>query len=46
MAEVPYKQIRHALTIENGLICNGDLVIPYKTQTKRVIRSVHDDNVD
>lgn len=32
MAERPYKAIRHKLTIESGVICNGYLVIPPETQ--------------
>ena len=36
----PYKEIRHKLTIEHGVICNGDLIIPPETQRKLVIKSV------
>ena len=42
-AERPYKEIRHKLTIEHGVICEGDLIIPPETQRKLVIKSVHDD---
>ena len=31
-AERPYKEIRHKLTIEHGVICNRDLVIHPKTK--------------
>ena len=31
-AERPYKEIRHKLTIEHGMICNGDRIIPPETQ--------------
>ena len=31
------------LTIEQGVICNGDLIIPPEIQRKLVIKSVHDD---
>ena len=41
-AERPYKETRHKLTIEHGVICNGDLVIPPETQRKLVIKIVHD----
>lgn len=41
--ERPYKEIRQKLTIEHGVICNGDLVVPPETQRKLVIKSVHDD---
>ena len=41
--ERPYKEIRHKLTIEHGVICNGDLIILLETQRKLVIKSVHDD---
>ena len=41
-AERPYKEIRHKLTIEHGVICNGDLTIPLETQIKLVIKRVHD----
>ena len=42
-AETPYKEIRHKLTIEHGVICNGDQIIPPEMQRKLVIKSVHDD---
>ena len=42
-AERPYKEIRHKLTMEHEVICNGDLIIPPETQRKMVIKSVHDD---
>ena len=41
--ERPYKEIRHKLMIEHGVICNGDLIIPPETQRKLLIKSVHDD---
>ena len=41
--ERPYKEIRHKLTIEQGVICNGDLLIPPETQRKLVIKSVNYD---
>ena len=34
---------RNKLTIEHGVICNEDLIIPSETQRKLVIKSVHDD---
>ena len=42
-AERPYKEIRHTLTIEYGVIYNGYLIIPTETQRKLVIKSAHDD---
>ena len=33
-AERPYKERKHKLTIEHGMILNGDLVIPQETQKK------------
>ena len=41
--ERPYKEIRHKLTTEHGVISNEDLIIPPETQRKLVIKSVHDD---
>ena len=41
--ERPYKEIRHKLTIEHGVIYNGELIISSETQRKLVIKSVHDD---
>ena len=37
------KEIRHKLTIEHGVICNRDPIIPPETQRKLVIKSIHDD---
>ena len=37
-----YKEIRHKLTIEHGVIYNEHLIIPPETQTKLVIKNVHD----
>lgn len=34
MAERSYKEIRHKSAIENGIICNCDLVIPPQIQRK------------
>ena len=42
-AERPYKEVRHKLKMEHGVICNGDLINPPETQRKLVIKSVHDD---
>ena len=42
----PYKEIRHKLTIERGVICNGDLIIPLETHShtqKMVLKSAYDD---
>ena len=41
--ETPYKEIRHKLMREHGVICNGDLIISPETQRKLVIKSEHDD---
>ena len=37
------KKKRHKLTIEHGVICNGDLIICPETQRKLVLKNVHDD---
>ena len=37
-AERPYKEIRHKLTLENGVIYNGDLIISPETQRKLAIK--------
>lgn len=41
--ERPYKEIRYKLTIENGVVCNGDLVVPPESCRRQVFKSVHDD---
>ena len=41
-----YKEIRHKLTMEHGVICNGDMIILSETLRKLVIKSVHDDIYD
>nr|XP_047142341.1 uncharacterized protein K02A2.6-like [Hydra vulgaris] len=41
--ERPYKSIRNKLTIEKGIVCNGDLIVPPKTMRKIFIKSIHDD---
>ena len=43
ISERPYKETRHKLTIENGIICSGDTVVPPETLRKDIIQSVHDD---
>ena len=35
----PYKEIRHKLMIEHGVICYGDLIFPPEPQKKLVIKS-------
>ena len=42
-AERPYKAMRTTLTIEDGVICKGDLVVPPPTLRKKFIQAVHDD---
>ena len=42
-AERPEKEIRHKLTIEYAVICNGVLIISPETYGKLVIKSVYDD---
>ena len=34
-AERPYKEVRHRLTIEDDLICNGDMIVPLQTVKKK-----------
>ena len=43
MAERPYKEVRHKLTMDKGIICNGDLVVPPRRMRKEIIKSIHDD---
>ena len=43
VAEGPYKSNKDKLTIEKGIVCNGDLVVPPKTMRRRFIKSAHDD---
>ena len=43
IAERPYKENRHKLTMDRGIICNGDLLVPPQSMRKEIIRSVHDD---
>ena len=43
MAERPYKAARHLLTIEQGVVFSGDLIVPPKTLRCQIIRAVHDD---
>nr|XP_047146105.1 uncharacterized protein K02A2.6-like [Hydra vulgaris] len=43
VTERPYKSIRNKLTIEKGIVCNGDLIVPPKTMRKIFIKSIHDD---
>lgn len=42
-AESTYKAVRDRLTVEDGILCNGDLVVPPPSMRLRVIRSAHDD---
>ena len=42
-AERPYKAMRTMLTIEDRVICKGDLVAPPPTLRKKFIQAVHDD---
>ena len=37
------KAVRHRLTVEQGVVFNGDLIIPAKTMRHRIIQAVHDD---
>ena len=42
-AERPYKEVKHKLTMDRGVVCNGDLVVPPQKMRKEIIKSVHDD---
>ena len=42
VAERPFKSNKDKLTIEKGIVCNGDLIVAPKTM-RRFIKSVHDD---
>jgi len=42
-AERPYKQVRQELSIEEGIICRGDIIIPPKSLRRKFITAVHCD---
>lgn len=42
-AERHYKEVRHKLVLEKGVICNGDMVVPSETRKKILMKSVHGD---
>lgn len=42
MAERPYKESRHKLTVEKGIICNGDIIILLHSLRKEVLKDVYD----
>jgi len=43
VAERPFKSNKDKLTVEKGIVCNGDLIVPPPTLRKRFIEAVHDD---
>ena len=43
IAERPYKVFRHRLTVEQGVIFSGDLIVPPKSMQQEIIKAVHDD---
>jgi hypothetical protein len=42
-AERSYKTVRTMLTVEDGVICKGDLLVPPPALRRKFIQSVHDD---
>ena len=43
IAKILFKEVRHELTIESGIIYNADAIVPPQNLRKDVIKSVHDD---
>ena len=42
-AERHYKSVRQSLCVENGILCEGDLIVPPSTLCRRILKSVHND---
>ena len=42
-AEIPFKSLRKSLTVEDGIVCNGDAIVPPPSLRKRFIKAVYDD---
>lgn len=40
MAEWPYKESQPKLTVEKGIICNGDIIIPPQSLRKEVLCTI------
>ena len=40
MEKRPYKESRHKLTIEKGIICNGDIIKPPQSLRKEVLNGI------
>ena len=43
MAERPYKSVRQQLTVENNVICRGDLVVLPAVLLNQVLQAAHND---
>ena len=43
MAERPFKSVRQRLTVEDGVVCLGDLVVPPAVLRPQILRAVHND---
>ena len=43
VAERPFKAVRQSLSVENGVLCKGDTLVPPTTLRKKILSSVHDD---
>ncbi|MEE4247257.1 MAG: RNase H-like domain-containing protein [Kangiellaceae bacterium] len=43
VAERPYKSVRQQLTIEDGVVCLGDLVVPPTSLRPQILRAAHGD---
>lgn len=43
MAERPYKESRHKLPVEKGIICKKGIIITTQILRKEVLKGIHDD---
>ena len=43
MVERTFKEKKHKLIIERGIICNGDIIVPPETLRKDTSKSIYDD---
>lgn len=43
VAERPFKSVRQRLSVESGVLCNGDLLVPPPTLRKKILEAAHGD---
>lgn len=43
IAERPFKEMKHKLTIENGITCNGDKRVAPQILRREILKGVHDE---